>query len=133
MALSPRAARRAALDALVAAEQRVGRLRAELAEAEAEAGVLRRKLRVEVGRQWAHLDDAVHDEGGGGAGAAAANVGGGEDGGAAPAAAVQAAVDDAPAAAAAAAAPPNLVDGGIGGAAPLEPADANGDTYIVDE
>ena len=58
MAVAVGAARRAAFEALVAAEERVGRARAELTDAEADAVVLRRKLRLEVGKQWADLDFA---------------------------------------------------------------------------
>ena len=51
-------ARRLALAALVAAEQRAGKLRAELREAEAEVQVLARKLKKRVSQDWEHLPES---------------------------------------------------------------------------
>ncbi len=56
------------------AEQRAARCRAELADAEAEVAVLRRKLRIEVGRVWDLPDSPVR---GGAAGEGEAAAGGG--------------------------------------------------------
>ena len=65
-------AERAAYEALVAAELRAARCRAELADAEAEVAVLKRKLSAEKARKWGHLPDLPD---GGRAVAAAAAVG----------------------------------------------------------
>ena len=50
------------LEALIKAEQRSAALRAQLADSDAEVAVLRRKLRIEVGRAWANYPDSP-DEG----------------------------------------------------------------------
>ena len=77
MAGMPVAERQAAMEALLAAEQRAGRYRGLLAEAEAEVAVLRRKLRSIIGREWGMPDAPRAADGAAGVADAPALGGGG--------------------------------------------------------
>ena len=77
------ASRTEALQALVRGEERAGRLRALLADQEAQNMVLRRKLRLEAAREWSHLPESpepAHQRRGGGGGRAVGEKGVGQRG-----------------------------------------------------